>query len=91
MLTLLGERWRTTAVGEEACVTSATATTVGRQPAVAVLREIGQQLAAVHVADDGSLGDLHLELGSALAVLVLAHAVHAVAGDAVRVIAEGEQ
>jgi hypothetical protein len=64
---------------------------VGGQPPVARIHEIGQHLTGVHVAHHGALGHLHLERLAALAVLVLAHAVHAVAADAVRVVAKSQE
>ena len=64
--------------------------TGGGQPAVAGGDEVGQEL-TVLVVDRGALGHRDHEVGAAVAVLLLALAVGAVGGPAVRVVAEGQQ
>ena len=91
VLTLLGEARRATLVRQELGVAAPTAPTGGRQPAIAVVQQFGEQLAAVEVGHDGALGHRDLERLPALAVLVLALAVHPVVGAAVRMVAERQQ
>jgi hypothetical protein len=91
LLALLGERGGPAAVGGELGVAAAAAATAGRKPAVAVVGQVGEQLAGVQIGDDGALGHHHLQVLAALAVLVLAHSVHAVERPAVRMVAERQQ
>ena len=91
MFPLLGEGGCATTVGEEPGVAPAASSTVGGQPTITVLGEVGEEFTAVHVTHDRALGNLHLEIGPPAPVLVLAHAVHTTARDSVRVITEGEQ
>ena len=91
MLALLGERGCAALVRPELGVAAATAATIGRQPSVAVVGQVGQQFARVQVVGDGALGDGDLERLAAPAVLVLALAVHAVVRSPVRVVAEGDE
>ena len=63
----------------------------GGQPAVAVVDEVGQQLAVCRSRTTVPSGTGTSQVGAALAVVVLALAVGAVAGPAVRVVAEGQQ
>ena len=91
VLPLLGEGGGATTVREEPRVAPTTSTTGHRHPPVAVAVELGQGLAAVHVAHHGPLGHRDLQALAAPAVQVLALAVHTVGGPPVGVIAEGEQ
>ena len=88
---LFGETWRPSAVGEESSVAAPTATTVGGQPAIAVVLQVGQNFSGVHVTHHGSFRNLHLETLSAAPVQIFAFAVHAVTRDSVRVIAKSQQ
>ncbi len=91
VLALLGEARRTALVRQELGVAAPTPPTGGRQPAIAVAKQFGEQLAAVEVGHHGALGHRDLDRRPALAVLVLALAVHPVVGAAVRMVAERQQ
>ena len=91
MLALLGEGWGAAPVRGELGVASATTTTTGRQPAVAVVCEVGEEFAGVHVGDHGAFRHEHLEVFATPAVEVFTLAVHAVLRPAVRVVAECQQ
>ena len=91
VLALLGERRLAAPVGEELRVAAPAAPAGRGEPAVAGVGEVGEQLAAVEVGDDRALGHLHLEGLTAAAVHVLALAVDAVLGAAVRVVPEADQ
>ena len=91
MLALLGEGRGATLVRQELRVAATAATAAGRQPAIAVVRQVGEHLTGVHVVRDRALGHLDLERLAALAVLILALAVHAVGRTTVRVVLEREQ
>ena len=67
VLALLGERRRPARVRQEAGVAPAAPAAVGREPAVAVVHEVGEQL-AVAIAHDGALGHVDDEVVAARAV-----------------------
>ena len=90
VLALLGEARRPARVRQEPRVAAPALAAARREPRVAVVQEVGEQL-AVHRADDGSLGDVDDEIGAALAVQLLALAVRSRPRLAVRVVAEREQ
>ena len=91
VLALLGERRRPPLVRPELGVAAPAAPAGGTQPAIAMVGEVGQQLAGVQVGRDRAFRHHHLERLATLAVLVLALAVHAVLGATVRVVAKREQ
>ena len=90
VLTLLGEARRAARVRQEARVAAPALSTARREPRVAVVDQVGEQL-TVHRAHDGALGHVDDEIGAALAVQLLPLAVCARAGLAVRMITEREQ
>ena len=53
--------------------------------------EVGQDIARVHVADNGSFRNVHAEFFALAPVLVFTHAVNAVVGTTVRVVAKREK
>ncbi len=89
-LALLGERRRAALVREELGVAAPTLAALRAEPAVAGVDQVGQQV-ALEVVDHGAFGDVDLEVGAGVAVALLAHAVHAAGGTAVRVVAERQQ
>ncbi len=90
VLTLLGEARRTARVRQEARVAAPALTTAGREPRVAVVQQVGEEL-AVHRTHDGSLGNVDGEIGAPLAVQLLTLAVGPRPGLAMRMVAEREQ
>ena len=90
VLALLGEARRAPRVRQEARVAAPALPAARREPAVAVAHEVGEQL-VVGRRHDRALGHVDDEVVAALAVLLLARAVRARAGLAVRVVAEREQ
>ena len=91
VLALLGEARRPALVRQELGVAAAASTAGGGQPAIAVVDQFGEHVAGVHVEHDGAHRHGDLERLAAPAVQVLALAVHAVGGPAVRVVTEREQ
>ena len=88
MFTLFGEGWRTPLVVKELRISATTAATMRSQPSIAMIHEIGENLAAVHVANDSSLGDVHYEILTPPTMEVLALSMDAALGLAVRVVSK---
>src|SRR4029079_3826337 len=86
-LALLGEGGGAATVGEEAGVAPPSPSSFGGFPPVADADEVGQDEALL-VGHGRALGHRHKEVATAGAVHALALAVDAVAGGAVRVVAE---
>ena len=90
-LALLGARRSTAAVGCALGVPATAAAAGAPKPTVTVVGQVGHQLAGVQVGADRALGHHHLQVLATLAVLILAHAVHAIERPAVRVVAKRQQ
>ncbi len=91
VLALLGERRGAALIGQESGVASSPTAAGCGTPAIAVVPQLGEHLPRVEVTDDRALGHDHDLVVATTTVHVLALAVHAVAGSAMGVIAEGEQ
>ncbi len=91
VLALLGEARCATLVRQELGVAAAAAAACSGEPPVAVVDEFGEQFTGVQVEHDGAHRHVDLERLTAAAVQVLALAVDAVVGAAVRVVTEREQ
>ena len=89
-LALLGEGGHAATVGQEPGVALAAAAALGRQPAIAVVDQVGQQLAR-EVVDRRAHRDMDLEVVAGGAVPALALAVGARTGPAVRMVAKRQQ
>ena len=91
VLALLGEARGAALVRQELGVAATAPSTRRGQPPVAVMDELGEQLVRVQVEHRGTHRHGDLERLAAAAVEVLALAVDAVVGSAVRVIAERQE
>ena len=91
VLTLFGERRSATLVGEEAGVAPPAPAAGGGTPAIAVVPQLGEHFAGVQVAHHRPLRDGDDLVVPTATVHVLALAVDAAAGAAVRVVAKGQQ
>ena len=90
VLALLREARRPARVRQEPRVPAPALSATRREPRVAVVQEVGEQL-AVHRAHDGSFGNVDHEIGAALAVQLLTLAVRTRPRLAVGMVAEREQ
>ena len=91
MLALLSKLWCATTVRQKTRITATALPASRSTPLRTVHWQVGQNFAGIQIFHHGSLRNIHNEVGSTTTVQVLAHAVHAVSGSTVRVIAECQQ
>ena len=91
VLALLGEARRPACVREEPGVAATAATAAGREPGVAVVHEVRDDLAGLVVPDRRAFGDVDDEVLATRTVALVPGAVRAGLRLAVRVVPEREQ
>jgi hypothetical protein len=91
MLALLGERRSPAIVRQESGVATATDARLGREPTIAVMKQISDRFTGLVVEYNRAFGDKDLEVLTAGTVAVLAAPVSTAGALAMRVISKREQ